>query len=37
MLVTMPTTDRIQKRVLKFMADNYPPNFTYQDFASDFK
>ena len=26
--------DRIKESVVKFMQDNYPPGFTYQDFAS---
>jgi len=29
--------DRIKESVVKFMQDNFPPNFTYQDFASQLK
>ena len=29
--------DRIKPEVIKFIEDNYPPNFTYQDFAAELK
>lgn len=29
--------DRIQSDVVDFMSDNYPPNFSYQDFAKDLR